>query len=37
MNNPTILDFKPDILVVDDTRENLLLLATMLEAVSKEM
>jgi CheY-like chemotaxis protein len=30
MNNPTILDLKPDILVVDDTRENLLLLATML-------
>src|ERR687885_2542877 len=30
MNHPTTLDFKPDILVVDDTRENLLLLATML-------
>ena len=30
MNYPTLFDFKPDILVVDDTRENLLLLATML-------
>jgi CheY-like chemotaxis protein len=30
MNNHSIHDSKPDILVVDDTRENLLLLATML-------
>ncbi|MEW6493362.1 MAG: response regulator [Cyanobacteriota bacterium] len=30
MNNHSILNFKSDILVVDDTRENLLLLATML-------
>jgi two-component system sensor histidine kinase/response regulator len=30
MNTLQYLDFKPDILVVDDTRENLLLLATML-------
>lgn len=30
MNNHSILDAKSDILVVDDTRENLLLLATML-------
>ncbi|HEY9673042.1 MAG TPA: response regulator, partial [Waterburya sp.] len=30
MNHPTTLDLKPDVLVVDDTRENLILLATML-------
>ena len=30
MNNDSILNSRPDILVVDDTRENLLLLATML-------
>jgi CheY-like chemotaxis protein/PAS domain-containing protein len=30
MNNHSRHDFRPDILVVDDTRENLLLLATML-------